>query len=126
MSQLFGNLLFRHLLIFLSIVVLMVFCFDKSRQNVRTRNALYNCVYALYAGALVKLLQIVDLFLPFGLLACQVTGLVVLAVAALAYWRWLKPQPDIPHNGVFYWLGWATIGLALMLQVGFLCLASAA
>ena len=68
MMQLFHNPLFRHVVLFLAIVLLMVFCIDKSRQNQRTRNALYNCIYVLYGAAVLKLIQVVDLMLPLPLL----------------------------------------------------------
>ena len=110
-------------MLFLAIVVLMVFCIDKSRQNKRTRNALYNCVYVLFAGAVLKLIQIVDLLLPFGFLERQMMGLAVMVMAVIGYWRFLKPQDDIPFNKVFYWLGWIVLGVSVALQVAFFVMA---
>ena len=113
--QILYNPLFRNVVLFLAIVVLMVFCIDKSRQNKRTRNALYNCVYVLFAGAVLKLIQIVDLLLPFGFLERQMMGLAVMVMAVIGYWRFLKPQDDIPFNKVFYWLGWIVLGVSVAL-----------
>lgn len=121
--QIFYNPLFRNVVLFLAIVLLMVFCIDKSRQNQRTRNALYNCVYVLFAGAVLKLIQIVDLMLPFGFLECQMMGLAVIVMAMIGYWRFLRPQDDIPYNKVFYWLGWVVLGVSLALQVAFFVMA---
>ena len=121
--QIIYNPLFRNVVLFLAIVVLMVFCIDKSRQNQRTRNALYNCVYVLFAGAVLKLIQIVDLMLPFDFLECQMMGLVVIVLAMIGYWRFLRPQDDIPYNKVFYWMGWGVLACTLLLQMAFLYLA---
>ncbi|MBQ6229177.1 MAG: hypothetical protein IJK08_11555 [Prevotella sp.] len=121
--QILYNPLFRNVVLFLAIVVLMVFCIDKSRQNKRTRNALYNCVYVLFAGAVLKLIQIVDLLLPFGFLERQMMGLAVMVMAVIGYWRFLKPQDDIPFNKVFYWLGWIVLGVSVALQVAFFVMA---
>ena len=121
--QIIYNPLFRNVVLFLAIVVLMVFCIDKSRQNQRTRNALYNCVYVLFAGAVLKLIQIVDLMLPFDFLECQMMGLVVIVLAMIGYWRFLRPQDDIPYNKVFYWLGWIVLGVSMALQVAFFVMA---
>ena len=121
--QILYNPLFRNVVLFLAIVVLMVFCIDKSRQNKRTRNALYNCVYVLFAGAVLKLIQIVDLMLPFDFLECQMMGLVVIVLAMIGYWRFLRPQDDIPYNKVFYWLGWIVLGVSMALQVAFFVMA---
>ncbi len=123
MSQLFSHPLFRNVLLFLAIVVLMVFCIDKSRQNKRTRNTLYNCVYVLYPGAVLKLVQIIDLMLPLNFLLCQIIGLVLVVLALVCYWRYLKPQHDIPYNNIFYWLGWLVMGIAVVLQVAFFVMA---
>lgn len=121
--QILYNPLFRNVVLFLAIVVLMVFCIDKSRQNKRTRNALYNCVYVLFAGAVLKLIQIVDLLLPFGFMERQMMGLAVMVMAVIGYWRFLKPQDDIPFNKVFYWLGWIVLGVSVALQVAFFVMA---
>ena len=121
--QILYNPLFRNVVLFFAIVVLMVFCIDKSRQNKRTRNALYNCVYVLFAGAVLKLIQIVDLLLPFGFLERQMMGLAVMVMAVIGYWRFLKPQDDIPFNKVFYWLGWIVLGVSVALQVAFFVMA---
>ena len=121
--QIIYNPLFRNVVLFRAIVVLMVFCIDKSRQNQRTRNALYNCVYVLFAGAVLKLIQIVDLMLPFDFLECQMMGLVVIVLAMIGYWRFLRPQDDIPYNKVFYWLGWIVLGVSMALQVAFFVMA---
>ena len=122
MLHIFQNPLFRHVVLFLAITLLMVFCIDKSRQNRRTRNALYNCVYVLYAGAILKLLQIVDLMLPLNFILCQAIGLLLAVVAAVVYWRWLKPQADIPYNKIFYWVGWGVLACTFLMQAAFLCL----
>lgn len=121
--QVLQNPLFRHFVIFLAFAALMVFCIDKSRQNERTRNTLYNCVYVLYPGAVMKLVQIVDLLLPFHVVVCQIMGLVLIGVAMVGYWKYLRPQEDIPFNSIFYKLGWIVLVLAVILQVGFLVMA---
>ena len=92
--QILYNPLFRNVVLFLAIVVLMVFCIDKSRQNKRTRNALYNCVYVLFAGAVLKLIQIVDLLLPFGFLERQMMGLAVMVMARVIG----RPEASIVHR----------------------------
>ena len=115
--------MFRNVVLFLAIALLMVFCIDKSRQNKRTRNALYNCVYVLYAGAVLKLIQIVDLLLPLNFLLCQVMGIVLALLAMVGYWRWVKPQPDIPYNKIFYWVGWGVLGCSFLMQAAFLYMA---
>jgi hypothetical protein len=120
--QLFQNPLFRDVILFLAIVLLIVFCVDKSRQNVRTRNALYNCVYALYGAAVVKLIQILDKLMDFGW-GCQVMGLAIVAGAAMAYAKWLGPKDDIPYNQLFRSIGWLILLLTAIMQMGFLYLA---
>ena len=103
--------LVREALFLLSIVVLIVFCFDKSRQNRRTRNALYNCVYPLYGSAILKAAQLVAALVPQGW--GNYAALLVVVLSLPAYWRWFKPQPDIPYNRLFYSIGWVVLAILI-------------
>ena len=126
MLQLFHNPLFRHVVILLAIIGLIVYCVDKSRQNKRTRNTLYNCIYVLYAGAVVKALQVIEAVRgPWHFFFNQLTGLLFVAVGILVYWRWFHKQKDIPYNSFFWMLGWFSLIIALVLQLGFVVLAHA-
>ncbi len=118
----FYHPVFRSAVVFLAIVLLMVFCFDKSRQNQHTRNALYNCVYPLYAGAVVKGTQLIDTVMGVSVLS-QVVALAVVLLSAVGYARWMKPRPEIPYNRLFYLCGWLFLGFGILLQIGFLVLA---
>jgi len=108
--------LVRDFLLLLSIVVLIIFCFDKSRQNKRTRFALYNCVYPLYGSAVLKAAQLLDALLPFGA-AGHLLGLFIVAASLPAYWRWFKPQADIPYNRLFHGIGWGVLAILLAFYV---------
>ena len=106
------NPLFREAMILLAVVVLIVFCFDKSRQNTRTRNALYNCVYPLYGLAVVRAVQLLQHVMGYSLLYVALALGIILG-AAFAYWRFFPPQRDIPHNTFFRIVGWAVLAIAL-------------
>lgn len=110
--SLFHHPLFRELVILVAILGLMVFCVDKSRQNRRTRNALYNCIYPLFAGAVIKGEQLVGMLMRESVLS-NVAGIVVVAVGMLIYGRFLHPQRDIPYNKLFCTLGWIVMGFLM-------------
>ena len=110
---------FRELVILAAIVLLMVFCMDKSRQNYRTRATLYNCVYPLYGAALAKGVLFFNSFFNYSTIALGV-GLMLCVACALAYWWFFKPQRDIPFNGFFRTIGWVVILFMLLLQICFL------
>lgn len=110
---------FRELVIWAAIVLLMVFCWDKSRQNHRTRAALYNCVYPLYGAALTKGVLMLDVFFNYSPTVIGV-GIVLSMACAVGYWWFFKPQRDIPFNGLFRAIGWVVIIFVLILQVCFL------
>ncbi len=97
----------------------MVFCLDKSRQNRRTRNTLYNCIYPLHASAVIKSVQMVSHLLQQGLLQ-HLAGLAITLLGMGLYYYFLKPQADIPYNRLFYLLGWFAQGALALLMVLFL------
>ena len=109
------NPLFREAVVLAAIILLAVFCVDKSRQNQRTRNALYNCVYVLYVAAAAKSVQFLE-HLVGNSFASACGGMCLLVLAAYAYWRWVKPQDDIPFNKVFYGIGWLAMVILLIVQ----------
>ena len=113
--------LVREALFLLSIVVLIVFCFDKSRQNRRTRNALYNCVYPLYGSAILKAAQLVAVLVPQGW--GNYAALLVVVLSLPAYWRWFKPQPDIPYNRLFYSIGWVVLAILIAFYLALIFIA---
>ena len=113
--------LVREALFLLSIVVLIVFCFDKSRQNRRTRNALYNCVYPLYGSAILKAAQLVAALVPQGW--GNYAALLVVVLSLPAYWRWFKPQPDIPYNRLFYSIGWVVLAILIAFYLALIFIA---
>ena len=116
--------LFREGVVLAAIILLAVFCIDKSRQNQRTRNALYNCIYVLYAASVVKALQLIDAIRgPWHLLVNQLVGLVLVAVAVFVYWRWFTRQKDIPYNTIFWNLGWIILIFVIAFELCFLVLA---
>lgn len=111
-------------MILLAFIGLIVYCIDKSRQNQRTRNALYNCIYVLYAASVVKALQLIDAIRgPWHLLVNQLVGLVLVAVAVFVYWRWFTRQKDIPYNTIFWNLGWIILIFVIAFELCFLVLA---
>lgn len=112
---------FRSTVVLIAIIGLMVFCVDKSRQNRRTRNALYNCIYPLYVSAAVKAGDTLDLILAGG--GRNLLADLLVAVAALAVYGWLiKPQADIPYNKLFYWVGWGALIFNAVARAAFLAL----
>ncbi len=123
MLQLFHQPLFRHVVVLLAIVGLLVYCMDKSRQNQRTRNTLFNCVYVLYAAAVVKMLQVIDAVLGAWLFSyAQIAGLLFVVLAIIVYWRRFPKQDDIPHNQIFRAVGWLVLFFTAVLQLAFLVL----
>ena len=111
--------LFRGVVLWLAIVVLIVFCIDKSRQNRRTRWALYNCIYPLYGSAVFKAVQLMDLVMPFNTARSWVC-LAITVVGALIYARFFKQQSDIPYNRLFWLVGWIVVLVSLVLQAAVL------
>ena len=119
---LFYHPVFRNVVIFLAVVMLMVFCFDKSRQNRRTRNALYNCVYPLYAAAVAKAGQVIDSILGVSVMS-EALSLAVVALSVFGYAKWMRRKADIPYNNLFYYCGWLFLAVVALIQLGFLFLA---
>ncbi len=116
--------LFRETVILAAIILLAVYCWDKSRQNQRTRNALYNCVYVLYGAAVAKAIQLIEHNCPQGIWR-ETLALVIIATAAWGYAKWLKPQKDIPYNKVFWLMGWVVLAILLIIQAALLVLMGA-
>lgn len=116
--------LFREAVILAAIILLAVYCWDKSRQNQRTRNALYNCVYVLYGAAVGKAMQFAEHACTQGVWR-EALALFLIAAAAWGYAKWLKPQHDIPYNKVFWLLGWAVLAILLIMQAALLVMTAA-
>ena len=115
---------FRNVVVFLAVVLLIVFCIDKSRQNKRTRNALYNCIYPLYAAAVAKAGQVVDSIMGVSS-ASETVSLVIVVLSVFGYAKWMRRKDDIPYNSLFYYCGWLFLVIVALSQVGFLVLALA-
>ena len=124
MMQLFHNPLFRHVVLFLAIVLLMVFCIDKSRQNQRTRNTLYNCIYVLYGAATAQFVRLLAILIPQSLWR-EGLAIVIIVLAMVGYGRWLKPQHDIPWNSLFRTIGWGVMAVLLIVQAVALAMVAA-
>jgi hypothetical protein len=107
--------LFREGVILAAIILLAVFCIDKSRQNQRTRNALYNCIYVLYGAATAKVVQLFAIIFPQTLWR-ECLAMAIVVVATWGYGRLLKPQHDIPWNGLFRTIGWVVMVVLLVVQ----------
>jgi len=105
------NPLFREALLLVAVVGLIVFCIDKSRQNKRTRQTLYNCIYPLYGAAAVKAVQFLEHAIGYTWIYV-VAAFLLLVVAVLAYWRLLPPQSDIAYNRPFRIIGWLVLAVA--------------
>ena len=115
-ANILHNSLFRESFFLLAVVVLIVFCFDKSRQNQRTRQALYNCVYPLYGLATVRTIQLLQHAMGYNMLYVAL-ALGIVLVAAFGYWRFFRPQRDIRYNTLFRVIGWIVLAIALGLVV---------
>ncbi len=110
--------IFREILLILAIVVLIIFCIDKSRQNLRTRQALYNCIYPLYATAVFKTVMLVDTAIGFNI-ESHIVGFVVALLATFAYWRLFPARDDINYNKIFRYIGWLVIAICVFMQATF-------
>lgn len=117
--EIFHNPVFRECILILAIVVLIIFCIDKSRQNQRTRQALYNCIYPLYGAAVLKTVMLTDSVMGFSLMS-HTTGLAIVLLAMIAYWRFFPPKEDISFNSIFRYIGWIVLAIAAAMQTFFL------
>lgn len=112
----FHHSLFREAILLAAIILLGVYCIDKSRQNQRTRNTLYNCIYILYGAAVAKTVQMVGYVWQFGMLR-ETMGLLLTIGATWGYAKWFKPQLDIPYNKWFRMVGWGVMVMLVLVQV---------
>ena len=108
----------QEVIIIVAMVVLLVFCIDKSRQNQRTRQALYNCIYPLYGAAVFKTVMLTDSLMGFNLWGHAV-GLLLTIMAMLAYWFFFKVQEDIKYNKFFRNIGWLVLAVCAVMQACF-------
>ena len=116
--------LFREGVVLAAIILLAVFCIDKSRQNERTRNTLYNCIYVLYGAATAQFVRLLAILIPQSLWR-EGLAIVVIVLAMVGYGRWLKPQRDIPWNSLFRTIGWGVMAVLLIVQAVALAMVAA-
>ena len=116
--------LFRETVILAAIILLAVYCWDKSRQNQRTRNALYNCIYVLYGAAVGKAIQLMEHISQPGVWG-EALKLMLVIAATWGYAKWIKQQNDIPYNKIFWMLGWGVLAILLLMQAALLVIMAA-
>lgn len=107
----------------LSLVVLLVFCLDKSRQNRRTRIALYNCIYPIYGACAFTATQMVDEMVNDAYWS-GAAWVIISVMGMMIYLRFFKRQHDLPFNILFWSVGLAI--LIIMLFMGSLMTYTAA
>ena len=108
----------QEIVIIIAMALLLVFCIDKSRQNQRTRQALYNCIYPLYGAAVFKTVMLIDTLMGFNLWGHAV-GLLLSLLAILAYWRFFTQQKDIRYSKLFWYIGWVVLIVCAVMQTCF-------
>ena len=109
----------QEVILIVAMAMLIVFCFDKSRQNQRTRQTLYNCIYPVYGAVVFKTVMLVDSILGFNLWG-HIAGLLLTLLGMLAYWRFFKNQEDIKYNTLFRYIGWFVLVVCAVMYVLFL------
>lgn len=109
----------QEIILIIALALLIVFCIDKSRQNERTRQTLYNCIYPVYGAAVFKLVMLLDSIMGFNLRG-HVAGLLLCLLAMLAYWHFFKKQDDIKYNAVFRYVGWLVLAICAVMQAYFI------
>ena len=114
----------QEVILILAMAMLIVFCIDKSRQNQRTRNTLYNCIYVLYGAATAQFVRLLAILIPQSLWR-EGLAIVVIVLAMVGYGRWLKPQRDIPWNSLFRTIGWGVMAVLLIVQAVALAMVAA-
>ena len=107
----------------LSLAVLLVFCLDKSRQNRRTRIALYNCIYPIYGACALTAAQLADELVSDAYWS-GAAWVIVSVMSMMIYLRFFKRQHDLPFNTLFWLIGLAIV--IIMLFMGSLMTYSAA
>lgn len=107
----------------LSLVVLLVFCLDKSRQNRRTRIALYNCIYPIYGACAFTATQMVDEMVNDAYWS-GAAWVIISVMGMMIYLRFFRRQHDLPFNTLFWMIGLAI--LVIMLFMGSLMTYTAA
>ena len=105
----------HEVILIIALVLLIVFCIDKSRQNERTRQALYNCIYPVYGAAVFKSVMLLDSILGYNLWG-HVAGLLLCLLAMVAFWRFFKHQEDIKYNAIFRYVGWIVLAICAVMQ----------
>ena len=108
----------QEVILIIALALLIIFCIDKSRQNQRTRQALYNCIYPVYGAAVFKSVMLLDSIIGFNLWG-HVAGLLLCLLAMLTYWRFFKNQEDIKYNTFFRYVGWAVLAICAVMQAFF-------
>ena len=109
----------QEVILILAMAMLIVFCIDKSRQNQRTRQTLYNCIYPVYGAVVFKAVMLLDSIIGFNLWG-HVAGLLLCALAMLAYLRFFKKQEDIKYNTLFRYIGWLVLTICAVMQTYFI------
>ena len=107
----------------LSLVVLLVFCLDKSRQNRRTRIALYNCIYPIYGACAFTAAQLADELVNDAYWS-GAAWVIISVMGMMIYLRFFRRQHDLPFNALFWAIGLAI--LVIMLFMGSLMTYTAA
>lgn len=108
----------QEVILIVAMAMLIVFCIDKSRQNQRTRQTLYNCIYPVYGAVAFKAVMLLDSIIGFNFWG-HVAGLLLCLVAMLAYWRFFKKQEDIKYNTLFRYVGWLVLAICAVMQTYF-------
>ena len=115
----FHRPILQEIIIIAAMALLIVFCIDKSRQNQRTRQTLYNCIYPVYSAAVFKTVMLLDTLLGFNLWG-HIAGLLLVFLAMLAYWHFFKDQEDIKYNKIFRYIGWFVLAVCAVMQAFFI------
>lgn len=103
----------RWLVLVVALVVLIVFCKDKSRQNMRTRNALYNCIYPVYASIVLFLCRIAA-FVVSDYYWIGAACFIISFLGLMVYLRHFRRQRDIPFNTLFWLVGLVIVNIMIV------------